>query len=56
VKGKARRAKVDVSTFAGIARGDLFDPVRRTPIDDRDAATIFNILRSLRGRVAPAAS
>ncbi len=28
---------VTFGTFAGIARGDLFDPIRRTPIDDRDA-------------------
>ena len=28
---------VTFGTFAGAARGDLFDPVRRTPIDDRDA-------------------
>jgi sarcosine oxidase subunit alpha len=28
---------VTFGTFAGSARGDLFDPVRRTPIDDKDA-------------------
>jgi sarcosine oxidase, subunit alpha len=28
---------VTFGSFAGSARGDLFDPVRRTPIDDRDA-------------------
>ena len=28
---------VTFGAFAGAARGDLFDPVRRTPIDDRDA-------------------
>jgi sarcosine oxidase subunit alpha len=28
---------VTFGTFAGAARGDLFDPIRRTPIDDQDA-------------------
>jgi sarcosine oxidase subunit alpha len=28
---------VTFGSFAGAARGDLFDPIRRTPIDDRDA-------------------
>ena len=28
---------VTFGAFAGAARGDLFEPVRRTPIDDRDA-------------------
>jgi sarcosine oxidase subunit alpha len=28
---------VTFGTFAGSARRDLFDPIRRTPIDDRDA-------------------
>jgi sarcosine oxidase subunit alpha len=28
---------VTFGTFAGASRGDLFDPVRRTPIDDQDA-------------------
>ena len=28
---------VTFGAFAGAARGDLFDPVRRTPIDDADA-------------------
>ncbi len=28
---------VTFGAFAGAARGELFDPVRRTPIDDRDA-------------------
>ena len=28
---------VTFGAFAGAARGDLFDPIRRTPIDDRDA-------------------
>jgi sarcosine oxidase subunit alpha len=28
---------VTFGTFAGVARGDLFDPIRRTPIDDQDA-------------------
>ena len=28
---------VTFGTFAGAARGELYDPVRRTPIDDRDA-------------------
>jgi sarcosine oxidase subunit alpha len=28
---------VTFGTFAGAARGDLFEPVRRTPIDDQDA-------------------
>ena len=28
---------VSFGTFAGAARGDLFDPIRRTPIDDQDA-------------------
>ncbi len=28
---------VTFGTFSGPARGDLYDPIRRTPIDDRDA-------------------
>jgi sarcosine oxidase, subunit alpha len=28
---------VTFGTFAGAARGDLFEPIRRTPIDDQDA-------------------
>ncbi len=28
---------VTFGAFAGVSRGDLFDPVRRTPIDDQDA-------------------